>query len=138
MHSNQRYQVAAKEFKIPKTIGACSDLLYKLRAKRLVAQAAADKIKVNEELLKTHIINTLPKSEVTGVAGRFARVSISPKDVPQVEDWPLFYEYLLKSGEFDLLQRRLSDGAVKDRWDDGVVIPGVKKFRVITVSSTKI
>ena len=126
------------KFKFPKTLGACADRVYQLREKRYAAQKTVDLIQAEETALKEHLINTLPKSEATGAAGKLARVTSVTKDVPQVEDWDLFYKYVKRTGEFDLLQRRLATTAVEARLDVKKKVPGVKLFRAVTLSITKV
>jgi hypothetical protein len=126
------------EFKFPKALGACADKLFELRNKRLEMQKAVDLVAKEESALKTHIIDNLPKSQASGVAGKLARVSITSKEIPQVKDWTVFYEYVRKTKQFDLMQRRLSDGAVKDRLDEGINIPGVELFNAVSVSINKL
>lgn len=126
------------KFKFPKTMGACADRLYELRQKRLEMQKEVDKIAAEEAALKEHIINTLPKSEASGVAGKLARVTVITKVVPQVKDWDAFYKYVKKTGEFDLMQRRINDGAIKERWEAGKEIPGVEHFNTVSVSINKV
>ena len=124
--------------KIPKTIGACADLLYATRQRRLALSKQVEQLEAEESELREHIINTLPKSEASGVAGRVARVTVHTKDVPQVKDWAKFYAYVKKTGQFDLMQRRLADGAVKERLEAGKKLPGVEVFRATVVSLNKV
>lgn len=126
------------KFKFPKTMGACADRLYELRQKRLEEQKKVDLIEAEEKALKEHIIQNLPKSEASGVAGKLARVTIVTKVVPQVKDWDAFYKYVKKTGQFDLMQRRINDGAIKERWEAGKEIPGVEHFQAVTVSINKV
>ena len=127
-----------KTFKFPKKLGSCADKLYRLKTSRLAAQKIVDGLEEEEKALKAHIIDTLPKSEASGVAGRLVRVSISKKDVPQVKDWVKFRAYVKKHNAFDLLQKRLSSKAILDRLDDGKKIPGVEMFTAVSVSMNKI
>ena len=124
--------------KFPKTIGACADQLFKLRQKRIDMQKEVDEVAEEEKALKEHIIETLPKSQASGVAGKLARVSVVTKPVPQVEDWEAFYKHVARTKSFDLLQRRVSDGAVKERWEAGKKVPGVKVFNAVTISLNKL
>ena len=124
--------------KMPKTLGACADMLYALREKRLEAQKAVDAMQAEETALKEHIINQLPKSDASGVSGKVARVAVSTREIPRVEDWEKFHEYVRKTKQFDLLQRRAADAAVKERWEAGEQIPGVGRFTVVTVSVNKV
>lgn len=125
-------------YKFPKTLGACADLLYRIKAERLEEQKRVDKIKAKETALKEHIIEVLPKSEALGVAGKVARVTVVTKLVAQVEDWPALYKYIGRTKSWDLLQRRVADGAVKARWDDGKQVPGVGRFTVVDLSINKL
>ena len=127
-----------KPFKPPKTIGACADALYETKQARLALQKQVDELEKRETLIKNHIIATLPKSQASGVAGRVARVTVVSKEVPQVENWDQLYAYVKKTGAFELLQRRLADAAIKERWDAGKKVPGVKTFTITTVSLNKL
>lgn len=128
----------AKPFKFPKTLGACADKIYELRDKRLAAQKLVDAIETEEKALKEHVINTLPKSEATGVAGKLARATVVTKKVPQVEDWEAFYKHVKKTGDFDLLSRSLGKAAIEARWEAKKVVPGVKAFNAVSLSITKV
>ena len=125
-------------FKFPKTLGACADRVYELRQERLAAQKVVDALEEEEKALREHIINTLPKSEATGAAGKLARVTVVTKDIPQVKDWEKFYAYVKKNNEWDLMQRRLAATAVTERWGAGKEVPGVEHFTAVTLSVNKI
>jgi hypothetical protein len=126
------------KFKFPKALGACADRLFTVRQQRLEIQKQVDLLQSEESAIKEHIINTLPKSEASGVAGKLARVTVVSKQVPQVKDWDAFYKHVKKSGDFDLLQRRLTDSAIKERWEAGKEVPGVEHFNAISVSINKV
>ena len=127
-----------KPWTLPKTVGACADALYTTRQERLAEQKKIDELKDREAQLKEHLIATLPKSDATGAAGRVAKVQIKTKPVPQVEDWDAFYKHVKRTGSFELLQRRLAEEAVRERWDAGKKVPGVEVFNTVTVSVTKL
>lgn len=123
----------APKFKFPKSLAACADLYFEVRARRSEAQRVADAIEEEEKALKAHIIKAMPQDS-TGVSGKLARVSIVPTTVVRVDDWPTLYRYIVANDAFDLLQRRVSDKAVKDRWDLQKVVPGVSPFPVTNLS----
>ncbi len=129
---------AKSKFKIPTKIGECADLLYTLKAKRLAAQKLVTAMEENESALKTHIIKKLPKSATSGVAGKLARVSVVTEDVPQVQDWDKFYAHIKKTGDFELLGKRIKKEAIEERWEAKKKIPGVGTFAVTTVSINKV
>lgn len=124
-------------FKLPKTLGACADLLYELRQERLAAAKKLEEMEAREQRLKDHIIDTLPKSQAGGVTGSVARVEIVKKEIPRVEDWDKFYAHVKKTGDFELMGRGLAAAAIKERWEARKVIPGVGKFTAVSVSITK-
>lgn len=128
----------AAPLKFPKTLGACADRVYELRVKRLAAQKEVDAIEAEEKALKEHIIDTLPKSETTGVAGKLARVTVVTKQVPQVKDWEAFWKNFNKKTDTDLLQRSLSKAAVEARWEAGKEVAGVEAFTAVTLSINKV
>lgn len=127
-----------KTYKFPKTMGACADLVYQLREKRLAGQKLVDEVEAEEKALKEHIINNLPKSQTTGVAGKLARVTVVTKKVPQVNDWDAFWKGFDKKKDIDLLPRSLSKAAVEARWEAGKKIPGVEAFTAVTLSINKV
>ena len=128
----------AAGFKLPKTLAGCADALYSVREERLAAQKVVDALARKEAALREHLIDNLPKSEASGIAGKLARASIVKDTIPQVKDWVAFHAYIKRTGSFDLLQKRLSDGAVKERWEAGKSLPGVERFTVVKVSITKV
>ena len=125
-------------FHLPKTLGACADQLYETRCHRLEVEREAKELCALEAALKEKIIQELPRSEASGVAGKLARVSVSLKEIPQVKDWPKFYAYVSKHKCYELLQRRLSDAAIKERLEAGEKLPGVELFKTPVVSLNKV
>lgn len=125
-------------FKLPKTLALCADELYKTREARLALQKQVDELTSRESAIKEHLINNLPKSDASGVAGKLARVTIVTKVIAQVKDWDKLYAYIKKNNAFEFLQRRLTDTAIKERWDNGKEVPGVEPFNAVTVSINKV
>jgi hypothetical protein len=125
------------EFKLPATAAAKADLLYATKQLRYEVQHRVETLQKLQTTIENWFIENLPKSEASGIAGRTARVQIETKPVPQCEDWTAFYAYVKKNDAFELLQRRLSDGAIKERLEEGSV-PGITIFQAKKVSATKI
>lgn len=123
---------------IPKTLGACIDKLYRMRADRLALQKKVDAAKEQEKVLTEHLIQHLSKEKADGVKGKLAKASINRTVVAHAVDWKKFYAHVLKTKSFELLQKRLNDKACKERWDDNKVVPGIEPFAVIKVSVTKV
>ena len=128
----------AKAFKFPKSMGICADRLYEIRAKRIAEQKKVDLLAEEENALKAHIIENLPKSQQTGASGKKANVKITKKDVPQIEDLSKLYGFIRKTKREDLLQKRLNEGAINEILESGKQVPGIKIFTAIGVSVTKV
>jgi hypothetical protein len=60
------------------------------------------------------------------------------KTIPRVADWDKLYAFVKKTGSFDLLQRRLTDSAIQERWEAGKSVPGVETFNAVSVSINKV
>lgn len=125
-------------YKFPKHMGACADLLYDLKNRRLAQDKVAGALLEEEKALKEHIIQNLPKSEASGIAGKVARVTVVTKEVPQLKDDDKFFAFMAKNKRWDLMQRRISDTAVREMWDSGKKVPGVEPFTVVTISLNKL
>lgn len=129
--------------KLPKTLAQCADLLYKTREDRLKLKREVDALEDLESALKQHLIEQLPKSKSSGIAGKSARVALDKRVMPAVKDWTAVHKYIAKNcaknpGVFAILGKTLSREAVNEVWESGKAIPGVERFEVTTVSCTKL
>jgi lipid II:glycine glycyltransferase (peptidoglycan interpeptide bridge formation enzyme) len=128
------------EFKFPDTLGACADLYYTTREKRLAMQREVDEVEALESAVRDHIINNLPKTD-NGAIGKICRVAVKVKPKPVVEDWDKFYEFVSKNrkkGGFALLNRAVNAKATQEYWDAGKKVPGVGSMNVVTLSVNKL
>lgn len=120
------------------TTAQAADLLYRLKQARLEADKVAKDLKDRENKLKAYLIAELPQSDAKGVVGQLARATIKSKNVPVVEDWDAFYKHIQATGQFELMQRRVSDSAVKERWDNDETVPGVGYIITKDISLNKV
>ena len=121
-----------------KKLGTKIDQLYRLKLKMEEAQRAAKKLedKYNEE--KEVMLNTISKEELGGTTGKLARISVVKSVVPTVEDWNDLYKYIYRNKAWDMLQRRVSSKAYKERLDAGKKVPGVKSFTKVSLRVNKL
>lgn len=129
--------MATKPKPFPKSLGACADLLYTLREERLAADRAAAALEEREKALVEHIIDKMP-ADSGGAVGLHHKAIVKRDVKPIVEDWDAFYAFVAKTKAFELLQRRLGEVAIKERWDDGTKVPGVGRMQVKKISLTKV
>lgn len=128
----------APPIKLPKSLAACADLYSELRDTRLQADKDAAALKVKEQFVKQYLIDNIPKSDATGVAGKVAQVTIVRKRVPRLANWDEFKAHLLKTKDFSLINRALNKTAVLERWEAHKTIPGVDAFDDVTLSLHKL
>lgn len=133
----------AVTFTAPKTLAECGDQLYRTREQRLALQKNVDELQAQETFLRDHLINNLPKSNATGVAGKLVRVAIETKTVYQAEDWDAVRAYIKTTstknpGVWGLLNRAVNQATAKEIYEAGKTIPGMKSLEVKTVSVNKL
>lgn len=125
-----------------KAMATIADELYDTVQERYALNKAVDALQAKEAMLREHMIENINK-ESTGVAGQRARASIKMKQVVSVSDWPLFYDFILKSvkkdaGAWSFLQKRPGESAIKEVWGKSKQVPGVAPLDVPTVSLNKV
>ena len=118
-------------------LGSCIDALYTKRAERLAAEKVVKDMKSVELVLRVRIKDLLDAVSLEMGAGKLATTSIHRSTEPTVVDWPAVYAFIKENDAFDMLQKRLSPTAVKDRWDEDIVVPGIDKFNTWDLSLTK-
>ena len=118
-------------------LGSAIDQLYAKRAQRLDVEKDVKKLKSEELALRVYIKQLLDKASLEGGRGQSASASIVHQTEPAAKDWLAIYAFIRENDAFDMLQRRLSSVAVKDRWDSGIVVPGIEKFDTWDLSVTK-
>lgn len=127
---------------IPESMGRCADLYHDVRELRLAVDKQAKALKARESELAEHMINGLSSSDDTGAAGLRYRVQITKVvkyTLAAGDGWNALCAYVQQSGRFDLLQKRLSETAVKDIDEQTAMLPpGVERIKVPDISITKI
>lgn len=118
-------------------IGPLVDKLYKARAERLAFAKKVEEMKEKEDRLKLEILDVLKEGGLEGAKGKVATAAVTRTTVANVTDWDEVYKYIKKTGEFDLLQKRMSDTAFRERLEAGKAVPGTEPFIVVNLSLTK-
>lgn len=128
-----------KRLKAAKTPAARADLLYEIEHNELKkARDAYNAVDKFTKKLEAWFIQEFHDDQ-RGVTGKLARVEIKSKTIGRVpaESWPIFYKYIQRKGEFDLLNKALNQKAISARWEVKKEIPGVVPYPVKSVSLTK-
>jgi hypothetical protein len=96
----------------------------RIRSSRLELTKQVNLLQKEEDKLAAEILPQVPQLGEIKEGGFTLRRKTKVK--PSVGDWGKFYEYIRSNNAFDLLHRRVTETAVKLRWDDKVEIPGVE------------
>ena len=61
-------------------------------------------------------------------------ISLKNEIVPTVENWDDLHEHIVKTGQFELLQKRMSATAYRELITAGMDVPGVKSTELTRVN----
>jgi hypothetical protein len=123
---------------LPKTLGACADELYKIKQERSRVNQQLAKLDDRRKELEQHLVDQLSAQDAKGISGKLVKASIVVERVGTAKDWGKIYAYVKRNGAFHLLQRRLSNTALREIWEAGKKVPGVEVFNHKKVSLTKV
>jgi hypothetical protein len=99
-----------------------------IRTKRLALDKQSSALKAEEDMLRGVVLRE--------VMGRGDAVVYEPKALgikaeikmrayADVTNWDELYAHIQATGEFDLLQKRVTITAARERWEMGKIVPGV-------------
>ena len=111
------------------TLGDVIDELDRRYAKRIAADAVADKLKNEENLVRDYLMGLTAEQDLNGAKGTSgASIAIIDTEVPQLKDWKVFFDFAKRKGNDDLLQASVSSPAWRERLKAGKSVPGVESF----------
>jgi hypothetical protein len=119
--------------RIPKTLGGCIDLYYELQKKRDAYFAAAEPLTADINKLNAHLLKKFGAAKLRGARGARANCTVVEQLVPNVLDWQKIYKFVAKHDAFELLQKRLSSVAWRERREAGVTVPGTEAFNAVSL-----
>lgn len=115
-------------------IGELIDQLYTLREDRRKLTREDNILKERENQIEAYLLEEMAKTKEESKGGKKCLVSIKREELPDIYNWDKLYAYITKNKAYRLLQRRATIESFRELWDDGVVVPGVKKMFRITLS----
>ena len=122
---------------IPSNLGEAADLVYTLQQRRLAAGRLVDAMEEQEHAMEKHCLELLDKAGIESARGKLGTITRSPSTQVNVVDWPKFQAYIIKNKAWELMQKRTSITAIRERWDNKQVIPGVESVPVVSLSIKK-
>lgn len=107
------------------------------RAERLEADRQARVLKNDEDKLKSFLIEAFKQQKLEGMIIDGRSTGLSTKTQPSVADKEAFLAYVKETGQLDLLQFRLATGAVQERWNNDMEVPGVEEIELYDLFDRK-
>ena len=108
-----------------------------LRTERLEAERQARVLKNDEDAAKSFLIECFKQQKLEGMIIDGRSTGLSTKTQPSVADKEAFLAYIKETGQLDLLQFRLATGAVQERWNNEVEVPGVEEIELYDLFDRK-
>lgn len=108
-----------------------------LRTARLEADRQARVLKNDEDKLKSFLIEAFKQQKLEGMIIDGRSTGLSTKTQPSVADKEAFLAYIKETGQLDLLQFRLATGAVQERWNNEVEVPGIEEIELYDLFDRK-
>lgn len=127
---------------LPKTLGTTADKLYELAESIKILKKRHDdemkKLRGRQRVLEAHATALLAKERTDTASGKVGIIERQTVVKPIVNDWGRLYRYIEEQSTFDMLQKRLNEAAIKERWADGIVVPGVERAMIFRLSVRKV
>ena len=120
--------VAAKPLRKIKGIGPAIDELFELRSKKQKLEQQIKKLEAEYGEIEEALLAKLSAEGTDKGAGKRASVTVSTTTVGNLADADKFFAYVKKTGYFHLMQRRLSDPAIREMLASKGSIPGVTPY----------
>jgi len=116
-----------------KNIGAKIDQMVRLKKQIQLDENKLKEKKQRYEEMSDDLLNNFNKQDLNGASGKLGSVSVTKTIVPDVEDWNKFFSYVHRNKAFDMLQRRVSVSAFRERLEAGKKVPGVVPFTKVDI-----
>lgn len=118
------------------TLGKRIDELFKLRAAAAKVAVKLEAAKAAARIIEDELLREFGESDLDGAKGVRATATVSSHTVASIEDYEAFTAYVEKTKAFDLFQRRVHVGALKDRLEAKQTVPGVTTAVIKSVRLT--
>lgn len=111
-----------------------------LRTDRLALEKKADGIKAEEDMIRGMVLREMLGRTSTVHEDKILKIKaeLKMRATAEVFDWDALQKHIVSTGEFDLLQKRVTLTAVRERWEVGKEVPGVSQSHEPEVTISRI
>lgn len=97
------------------------------------AQDKADDLKNKLDAIKAELLEALIAEKLDASATKLGKAAIRREFVPSVNDWGKVYAFIKKHDAFELLQKRMTATAWRERYENDELVPGTEAFQNVSV-----
>lgn len=119
------------------TLDEAIDSVVMLRDQAKALQKQADAAKANFNEAKKELVALLDEQGLKRAGSKLFSVSVLEKESFNVKDWDAVFKHIKNTGDFGLLQRRISSNAYKELLQLGQKIDGVEEYQFYDLSIRK-
>ena len=106
----------------------------KIRGEIKTVQAEEKSLKSQQRELESQISIRMQEQGLDKISNDVCTISLKNEIVPTVENWDDLHEHIVKTGQFELLQKRMSATAYRELITAGMDVPGVKSTELTRVN----
>jgi hypothetical protein len=108
-----------------------------IRAQRLELDRQSKVVKEAEDDLQKVIVSKMREGDMKALGAANGLVKLHESEEPVAENWEEIWAFIKANDAWELLHKRITITAVKERWNDGVAVPGVGKSTVYKLTVSK-
>lgn len=124
------------EIKIPAALEKKLTELARLEAARRPLKQKLTALDKEIDAAQASLLEACLSAKLDQVRVKAGLATVVRQLVPQVDDWAALYAHVKKTGAFELLQRRVSTEAWRERLDAGAPVPGTTGFQRVAIKFT--
>ena len=106
----------------------------KLRSEIKTIQAEEKLLKTQQRELESQISIRMQEQGLDKISNDVCTISLKNEIVPTVEDWDQLHEHITDTGQFELLQKRVSATAYRELIAADMDVPGVKSTELTRIN----
>ena len=106
----------------------------KVRTEIKSVQAEEKLLKTQQRELESQISIRMQEQGLDKISNDVCTISLKNEIVPTVENWDDLHEHIVKTGQFELLQKRMSATAYRELQQMGQDVPGVSATELTKIN----
>lgn len=114
----------------PAELNAAIKKYVETREARLALDKKSAVLKTEEDMLKGLVMREVQGRNTSLYEFKGFVAELKMRAEAEVLDWTALTKHIKDTGEFDLLQKRVTVTAVRERWEVGKEVPGIKQSQV--------